>query len=92
MHPSLLLPTIEMLYKVVRRQPWKTLFIAFEVLTTLAIRLPLWLLYYIPKSNRIRPWYSYRRCVVLKLMQRLNRQILFECVYCYLAAAPLEID
>ncbi|KAL4248912.1 AB hydrolase superfamily protein [Abortiporus biennis] len=60
-------------------QPWKALYLIYEIITIAAIRTPLWLLWYIPKSNRPRPTWtlqrSWFRAVVVRLNQKLTPRV-----------------
>ncbi|KAI0071718.1 alpha/beta-hydrolase [Panus rudis PR-1116 ss-1] len=55
-----------------RSQPWKTLYLTYQVITTPLIRIPLWIAYYIPHSTRPRPSWSLKRTIVVKLIKHLG--------------------
>ncbi|KAA1480091.1 alpha beta-hydrolase [Dentipellis sp. KUC8613] len=54
-----------------REQPWKTLYLLYELLVTLLIRIPFWTLYYLPRCTRPRRTWMLKRTITLRIVNRL---------------------
>jgi len=52
-----------------RHQPFKTLYVAVELVATLFVRLPYWCIVYIPRSLRPRPSWSWSQSVLLSFLR-----------------------
>ncbi|KAI0374968.1 alpha/beta-hydrolase [Pilatotrama ljubarskyi] len=48
---------------LLRRQPFKGLYLAYFVFSTLLVRVPLWFIWFLPRSNRPRATWSIMRCI-----------------------------
>ncbi|KAI0260817.1 Alpha/Beta hydrolase protein [Gloeopeniophorella convolvens] len=56
-----------------RSQPLKTLYLTFEMATTLFVRLPFWLvIYMMSRSFRPRKSWSLKKAILIKLVQRVH--------------------
>lgn len=51
------------------KQPWKGIYLLYNTITLLSIRIPLWYLLAIPKSNRPRPSWTIKRTILVKLLR-----------------------
>lgn len=54
------------------KQPWKALYLAFQVPVTLFVRLPVWAVTYIFSSARPRPTWSWRHAIAVALLRRVT--------------------
>ncbi|THH31838.1 hypothetical protein EUX98_g2357 [Antrodiella citrinella] len=52
-----------------RHEPFRTLYLAVELAVTVFIRLPTWLILFIPKSGRPRPTWTYQQSIMLQVMR-----------------------
>jgi hypothetical protein len=55
---------------LLHHQPFKGFYVAEELVTTMCFRVPFWILWSIPRSNRIRPSWSVLRCVYIYFLRR----------------------
>ncbi|CAL1707835.1 unnamed protein product [Somion occarium] len=55
-----------------RKQPFRGIYITLRVLLDIALRVPLWCLYYIPKRNRPRPAWSWYHCIEIDAIREGN--------------------
>ncbi|KIJ37772.1 hypothetical protein M422DRAFT_177429 [Sphaerobolus stellatus SS14] len=55
---------------LLHRNPFKALYILLEILTTVVFRVPYWVIYSIPKSNRPRQSWAVSRCVFVYGLRR----------------------
>ncbi|KAF7796925.1 hypothetical protein EIP86_008110 [Pleurotus ostreatoroseus] len=53
------------------KQPWYTIYLAYQLTTTILLRLPLWVLYYAVPSNRPKPTWSLKRAIMLRIVKLL---------------------
>ncbi|KAF9451938.1 alpha/beta-hydrolase [Macrolepiota fuliginosa MF-IS2] len=54
-----------------RKQPFKTLYLTYEALTTLFVRIPLWILLGFPRSLRPRQSWDLKRTVMVNIIRHL---------------------
>jgi len=53
-----------------RHQPIRGLYLTYQAFSTLFIRVPIWVIAYLPKRWRPRPSWTLKRCVILQLLKR----------------------
>lgn len=53
------------------KQPLRTLYLVYEALSTLCVRVPLWVLISILPQLRPRPSWTIRRCVTVRLTEHM---------------------
>lgn len=51
------------------KQPWKTIYLVYEAISMTFVRIPLWVLLAIPRSNRPRPSWTIKRTLSIKLLR-----------------------
>ncbi|KAI0093134.1 alpha/beta-hydrolase [Irpex rosettiformis] len=56
---------------LVKIQPFKTVYLVFEGLTTILIRLPIWVVLALPKSNRPRRTWTFKRTILHRFLRYL---------------------
>lgn len=71
-----------MLADMIRKQPWKGLYLLYQAGTTLFIRIPWWFLYSIPQSNRARPRWTILRVILVNLLKHYNSVLFKYVTYC----------
>ena len=54
-----------------RAQPAKSLYLLYQALSVVTVRLPWWVLISIPRSNRSRPSWTLRKAVYIKFVQHM---------------------
>ncbi|KAF7790477.1 hypothetical protein EIP86_001432 [Pleurotus ostreatoroseus] len=54
-----------------RKQPWRTLYLLYQVITTIFLRLPLWVVYYALPSNRPKSTWTLKRAVMIRAVKLL---------------------
>ncbi|THH33314.1 hypothetical protein EUX98_g877 [Antrodiella citrinella] len=54
-----------------RQQPFRAIYIVVELLITVFIRLPYWLILYIPRHRRPRVSWPYSRCIAVEILRTL---------------------
>ena len=52
-----------------RKQPWRTLFLLYQAITTIFLRLPLWVIYYALPSNRPKSTWTLKRAVMIRTVK-----------------------
>ncbi|EIW51692.1 alpha/beta-hydrolase [Trametes versicolor FP-101664 SS1] len=57
---------------LLRRQPFKGAYLAYLVLSTLFVRVPLWYIWFLPRSNRPKASWPLSRCIRVMLMRELT--------------------
>ena len=56
---------------LVKIQPFKTVYLIIEGLTTILIRLPIWVVLALPKSNRPKRTWTFKRTMLHRFLRYL---------------------
>ena len=67
-----------------RKQPWRTLYLMYQVITTIFLRLPLWVIYYALPSNRPKSTWTLKRAVMIRAVK-----LLMHVAYMYVPTSEL---
>ncbi|KAJ8496084.1 hypothetical protein ONZ51_g1350 [Trametes cubensis] len=57
--------------KVLNRQPFKSLYLVYVATSLVFVKLPIWTLYYLPRSTRPRRAWSLKRTLIVRTIQTL---------------------
>lgn len=64
------------------KQPWRALYLLYQLIATIFLRIPLWAVYYSLPSNRPKSTWTLRRAVMMRIV-RLLMHTAYMCVSPY---------